>query len=212
MFFLPEATEESPPMFESEFVDAFSRTAYWVVPLIYVPAIALLLSYSAQLGVSWPAMGGLAFAGFVWWTLMEYWLHRTLFHWEPPGKLGERFHFILHGVHHQWPDDRLRLVFPVALSMTLFWIFCGLSVALLGTFGWAFHAGLVVGYITYDLTHYYLHHGRAKQGRMRRLRQHHVIHHFKKGHEGKFGVSTTIWDRVFGTMEMKRVGPGEQEA
>ena len=190
-------------MFENAFVDAFSRTPFWVVPLVFGPAVVGLWLLSGTLGIGVWATVALTVGGFVWWTLLEYWLHRTLFHWEPPGKLGERFHFILHGVHHQWPNDRLRLVFPVVLSLGLFAMFGALHLLALGRFGVAFHAGLTIGYITYDMTHYYLHHGRAQSGRMRRLRQHHILHHFKKGHDGKFGVSTTVWDRVFGTMEMR---------
>lgn len=191
-------------MFENTLIDAFSRTPYQVVPILFVPATVGMLWLSLQGGISWVASLGVALMGFVWWTFLEYWAHRTLFHWTPPGRWGERFHFILHGVHHQWPNDRFRLVFPAALSLSLYALFLGLHALLLGGWAFAFQAGVGVGYMTYDLTHYYVHHGRAKKGRMRRLRQHHILHHFKSGYTGKFGVSTTFWDRVFRTMEMRK--------
>jgi sterol desaturase/sphingolipid hydroxylase (fatty acid hydroxylase superfamily) len=193
-------------MFENEFIDLFSRTHFMTVPILYVPACIVLLWYGyATHGVGVWASVAFAFGGFAFWTLMEYWLHRTLFHWIPAAKWGERFHFFLHGVHHNWPHDKYRLVMPPTVSMTIFWVFLGLNLLVMGGYGFAFHAGLTAGYMTYDLTHYYTHHGRAKSGRMRQLRQHHMHHHFKKGHVGKFGVSTTIWDRVFGTLEMRKV-------
>ena len=190
-------------MFENTLVDAFSRTPYQMVPLLFTPAAAWMVYLSRISHVGWLTTVGLAVAGFVWWTFLEYWLHRTLFHWTPKAAWGERFHFILHGVHHELPHDRYRLVFPAALSLGLFAVFFAIHWVALGTSAFAFHAGMTVGYMTYDLTHYYVHHGRAQSGRMRRLRQHHILHHFKAGHVGKFGVSTTLWDRVFGTLEMR---------
>lgn len=187
-------------MFESEFIDHFSRTHWSTVPLLFVPAFAILLWLGNARGVDPASMIGLAAAGGLTWTLTEYWLHRTLFHWVPAGELGERFHFILHGVHHKWPRDRYRLVMPVAVSISLFWIFLGLFVGLFGAYGLPFHAGFLAGYLFYDLSHYYMHHGRPSSEWMKRLRKHHMVHHSPNyAHEKKFGVSTTLWDHVFGT-------------
>lgn len=197
-----KATPESPRMFRSDFIDFFSRTHFSVVPIMFVPASAWLLWYSvARAGVSWVASLGLAIGGFLAWTLSEYWLHRTFFHWEPPGRWGERMHFLVHGVHHKWPNDRYRLVMPPAVSLTLFVVFLALFLLLLGwTYAWAFHAGYVVGYMFYDLMHYYVHHGRPKSAYLKRLRKHHMVHHFKTPH-ARYGVSSKFWDYVFRTVE-----------
>ncbi len=97
-------------MFESDFIDLFSRTPWTIVPVLFVPGAAFLfwggLHYT-DLGVV--AMLGLTLAGFVFWTFSEYWLHRLFFHWEPPGKWGARLHFLVHGVHPQWPKDKYRV-------------------------------------------------------------------------------------------------------
>ena len=68
----------------------------------------------------------LILAGVVIWTLTEYWLHRLVFHWEPDHPLGSRMHFIIHGVHHDHPNDKLRLVMPPAVSIPLAALFFGL--------------------------------------------------------------------------------------
>jgi sterol desaturase/sphingolipid hydroxylase (fatty acid hydroxylase superfamily) len=187
-------------MFESDFVDFFSRTHPAVVPALFVPAILGLLSYSvlgARLTVA--SSLGLALAGFVFWTLAEYWLHRLFFHWRPGGKWGERMHFLVHGVHHEWPKDKYRLVMPPAVSITLFFTFLAIFYAAFGsTVAWAFHAGFVTGYMTYDLTHYYIHHFSPKTDYGRQLKKHHMLHHFKD-HSKRFGVSNMIWDGVFGS-------------
>ena len=187
-------------MFESDFVDYFSRTHWSTVPLLYVPAIAGLLYVGLGRGATLGSMALTAVLGFFAWTLTEYWLHRLVFHWIPAGRWGERFHFILHGVHHKWPRDRYRLVMPVAVSISLFWLFLGLFSLLLGNHAFGFHVGFVAGYLFYDLSHYYMHHGHPTSRWMKELRKHHMVHHSPNyAHEKKFGVSTTLWDHVFGT-------------
>jgi sterol desaturase/sphingolipid hydroxylase (fatty acid hydroxylase superfamily) len=195
-----KATPESPRMFESDIVDFFSRTHPAVVPILFVPASGWLLWQSvsyAQLSVGITV--SLFAAGAIGWTLSEYWLHRLFFHWQPGGKWGERMHFLVHGVHHTWPRDKYRLVMPPAVSITLFFAFLGLFYLLLGTtYMWAVHAGYVFGYMVYDMTHYYIHHFNPMTEYGRRLKKHHMLHHFKDP-TNRFGVSAMVWDHVFGT-------------
>ena len=101
--FWPQPTRESPSMFASQFVDRFSRTHWAAVPVLYVPAMAMLVLHGKQLGESTAAAIGFVLLGVASWTLAEYWLHRLVFHWQPEGAFGERMHFVLHGVHHKWP-------------------------------------------------------------------------------------------------------------
>jgi sterol desaturase/sphingolipid hydroxylase (fatty acid hydroxylase superfamily) len=187
-------------MFESDLFDLFSRTHPAVVPILFVPSTAALLWYgvaSAGAGVMESAL--LFIGGFCLWTLSEYWLHRKFFHWEPRGIWGERLHFLVHGVHHRWPKDKYRLVMPPAVSISLFFIFLGLFFLLIGPkWVWPFHAGFVVGYVTYDMTHYYIHHFTPRSSYGRRLKKNHMLHHFKAP-TSRFGVSNMVWDRVFGT-------------
>lgn len=194
------ATPESPRMFESDLVDVFSRIPWYVVPIIYVPMIIGLFAWGILgVGVS-PLASVLLFgAGFFVWTLTEYWLHRTLFHWTPATSWGPKFHFILHGVHHDWVNDRFRLVMPPAASLALGVFFFTIYYALLGALCFPFFAGKVAGYLTYDMAHYYVHHGKPTTVWMKKLKAHHMNHHFNK-EERRFGVSSTLWDHVFGTM------------
>jgi sterol desaturase/sphingolipid hydroxylase (fatty acid hydroxylase superfamily) len=195
----PQPSRESPPMFDSQLVDRFSRTHWSVVPILFVPA-ALISFVLGVREVGLLSTLAVAPLGFLTWTLMEYWLHRKLFHWQPAGKLGERMHFILHGVHHKWPRDQYRLVMPPAVSVSLFWVFLLCWKLLFGRYMWSFQAGFAVGYMFYDMSHYYMHHGHPRFEWFKKLRKHHMVHHSPKlEHEKKFGVSTTLWDHVFGT-------------
>lgn len=198
-----KATEESPRVFEKDWLDALTRTPWWLVPLVYLPLISALVWYSiARTEVGWLATAGLFVAGLITWTMCEYWLHRTFFHWIPNGKLGERMHFFVHGIHHQWPKDKYRLVLPPAASIFLFVAFLGLWTLAFGPWGVALHAGFTFGYMAYDVIHYRIHHGRAGIKWLQQLKKHHAMHHYDADYqELRFGVSAMFWDRVFGTLE-----------
>lgn len=195
------ATPESPRMFQSDFLDFFSRTPWWTVPLVWGPLSTGAVAYGV-LGRGVPALGasGVAALALIFWSLAEYGLHRTLFHWRPAAPWGARFHFLLHGVHHDWPEDRYRLVMPPAVNLGLgALVFVGLRAALGPDWSWPAFGGFTLGYMIYDCTHYHLHHGRPRTRYGLRLRAHHMNHHFNHP-DRRFGVSSTVWDRVFGTM------------
>jgi sterol desaturase/sphingolipid hydroxylase (fatty acid hydroxylase superfamily) len=171
-----------------------------VTPLIlYSPVIVymLYLSFEAR-RLSLPSVAGLFLLGTLIWTLLEYIIHRHLFHYEPKTWFGKQLHFIVHGVHHDYPNDAKRLVMPPIVSIPLAIAFFGIFFALLGRLGPAVSAGFAFGYVCYDAIHYAIHHFPMKRGLGRWLKQHHLRHHFQDDHTG-FGVSSPLWDHVFGT-------------
>jgi len=190
----------SPRMFDSELLDRLSRVHPAVPIVIFAPAIAVLLVLVARADVaSGLQIGGLVLAGYVFWTLTEYWIHRGIFHFEPEEGFGARLHWIIHGVHHDHPNDPLRLVMPPAVSVPLASVFCLAFWAVLGTPWWyAFGAGFLAGYLIYDMAHYHVHHHRPRTWVGRRLRELHMRHHFQDETVG-FGISAPYWDRVFRT-------------
>ena len=104
--------DESVRMFDNPILDFFSRV-HWSTPLIlFVPVIIYLL-YCAWV-IGWTIVGivALFISGLAIWTFAEYVMHRFIFHFELPGKLGAKIHFIVHGVHHEYPNDSKRLVLP----------------------------------------------------------------------------------------------------
>src|SRR5271168_2546950 len=188
----------SPPMFDSRLLDALSRVHPAVPVIIFLPAIAAMAAWGLS-SMSAPAVIGLACAGYALWTLFEYWLHRLVFHFEPEDGLGARMHWIIHGIHHDHPNDPLRLVMPPAVSVPLGAVVFGLLYVIFGA-GYApgLGAGFFAGYLVYDMTHYYLHHFRPRGRFGRALRERHMRHHFQDETRG-FGISAPYWDEVFGT-------------
>jgi sterol desaturase/sphingolipid hydroxylase (fatty acid hydroxylase superfamily) len=188
----------SPPMFESRVLDWLSRVHPTVPVLIFLPAIVALVAWSLSTQ-SVAVTVGLAAAGYALWTLFEYWLHRLVFHFEPQHGLGARLHWIIHGVHHDHPNDPLRLVMPPAVSVPLGALVFALLFLIFGSDHAAgIAAGFFAGYLAYDMTHYYLHHFRPRGPLGRMLRERHMRHHFQDETRG-FGISAPYWDEVFGT-------------
>jgi dihydroceramide fatty acyl 2-hydroxylase len=188
----------SPPMFDSRVLDALSRVHPAVPVIIFGPAIVALAAWElSNAGVALTV--GLFIAGYALWTLFEYWLHRIVFHFEPEDGLGARMHWIIHGVHHDHPNDPLRLVMPPAVSVPLALVVFGVLFLIFGS-GYApgLGAGFFAGYLAYDMIHYYLHHFRPRGRLGRVLRERHMRHHFQDETRG-FGISAPYWDEVFGT-------------
>jgi dihydroceramide fatty acyl 2-hydroxylase len=185
-------------MFESDLLDRLSRVHPAVVPLIFIPAVVVFFLLGAP-EVSTGATVALVAGGWLFWTLMEYWIHRLVFHFEPESGPGARFHWIIHGVHHDHPNDPLRLVMPPSVSVPLAAGFFGLFVLTMGTAkGSVFAAGFFLGYLVYDMTHYYLHHFTPKTRFGKVMRELHMRHHFQDDTRG-FGISAPFWDYVFRT-------------
>ena len=193
----------SPPMFKSGLLDKFTRVHHYVPVAIFLPAILVLFAYGvARVGLL--AALGYVICGYLLWTLAEYWIHRVIFHFEPEEGIGARLHWMIHGVHHDHPNDPLRLVMPPAASVPLALFFYALFwLVLVADRAFAFGAGFLAGYLAYDMIHYALHHYTPRTRLGRWLRELHMRHHFQDDERG-FGISAPYWDRVFGTMHVRR--------
>jgi sterol desaturase/sphingolipid hydroxylase (fatty acid hydroxylase superfamily) len=185
-------------MFESEWLDKLSRVHPAVPPLLFGPGIVFLIVWGVIQGAGWWSFGWIA-GGYAFWTLAEYWIHRIIFHFEPERGIGARLHWIIHGVHHDHPNDPLRLVMPPSVSVPLASLFVWGFYAVLGSpASLPFGAGFLAGYLLYDMIHYHLHHHRPKTAVGRWLRELHMRHHFQDDERG-YGISAPYWDYVFRT-------------
>ncbi|KAF9664491.1 hypothetical protein SADUNF_Sadunf16G0024300 [Salix dunnii] len=119
--------------------------------------------------------------------------------------LWNKMHYLLHGCHHKHPMDGLRLVFPPAATTILLVSFSN-TVKLFSTPSStpALFGGGLLGYVIYDCTHYYLHHGQPTNDAPKNLKKYHMNHHFRVQDKG-FGITSSLWDRVFGTLPPSKV-------
>jgi len=193
----------SPPIFPSPTLDRFTRAHPATPALVFLPPV-LIFGFLAVRGLGVPQASVGAVCGYLFWTLCEYWVHRSVFHFEPEQGVGARLHWMIHGVHHDHPNDPRRLVLPPAFSIPLALGFLGLFVVVLATpLAWSVAAGFYLGYVVYDSLHFALHHSNPKRRLGRRLRELHMRHHFEDPERG-FGVSAPWWDIVFNTRPRKR--------
>jgi sterol desaturase/sphingolipid hydroxylase (fatty acid hydroxylase superfamily) len=194
-------------MFESRFLDFFSRVHPAMPAIVFGPVVAGCIWLGLDGGLAVWETALLLLGGLLIWTLTEYWLHRLVFHWQPKFRGGDRLHFIIHGVHHDHPNDAMRLVMPPAVSIPLAALFFGLFVLVFGTpTAFPLFAAFIGGYLFYDYTHYHVHHHTPRTEAGKRLREAHMRHHFQD-HRYGFGVSSPLWDVVFGTLPRRRKAP-----
>lgn len=225
--------DESVRMFRSDLLEALSHVHPAVPHLIYVPVILLALLAGYHWNVGLGAGVALVLGGLLTWTLVEYLIHRFAFHVpaevdrraaevvrnlparEPVmPRLGprEKFYFMVHGVHHFYPNDSRRLVMPPGVSVPLaagFWL---LYTTTLGTAaGTVFFAGFIAGYLAYDTTHFVVHHRRCRGRWPGFLKKVHMRHHFKDS-DHYYGVSSPLWDFVMGTWQAPQAAGAQDRA
>src|SRR5256714_12861827 len=166
---------ETVRMFESDFMEFFSRV-HPVTPLIlYLPVVGYMLYLSLwQRQFPVVIVGVLFLLGILLWTLLEYLIHRYIFHYEPKTRIGKRLHYIIHGVHHDYPNDARRLVMPPSVSVPLAFLFYGIFLLIFCCFASIAFAGLVFGYVCYDMLHYATHHFPMKRCVLLWLKQYHL--------------------------------------
>lgn len=194
-------------LFGPAWLENLTKTPWWVVPAFWIPTILYIIHVGVrQHLVPEPTLvdhltptvlGCLAF-GVAIWSLLEYSLHRWVFHLDPKeNRFLHTFHFLLHGLHHKVPFDPYRLVFPPVPAVALATFFYQ-PVRLLLPYPQIMVAGGLIGYLAYDMIHYYIHYGSPSGGHLYHMKRYHYQHHFVY-HELGFGISSTVWDKVFGT-------------
>jgi sterol desaturase/sphingolipid hydroxylase (fatty acid hydroxylase superfamily) len=191
---------KSITLFKNPILERFSHI-HPISPLVvWGPVSAWLIWRSmAVLGLEMGTLLVMATAGLLFWTLSEYVLHRFVFHFNGKGEFQERILFILHGIHHADPVDPTRLVMPPLVSIMMAMVLYPLFRMVLGnTLVQPFFGFFLIGYLIYDYTHYAVHHFTPRTRVGKYLKQSHMIHHYVN-HDLRWGVSTTLWDHVFGT-------------
>lgn len=214
-----------PRLFHSDLMELCTNTKWWVIPLLWGPVVLVFMQpYALLPSASAASLVGYFLLGLGVWSLIEYCLHRFLFHcdeWLPEHRLGLTAHFLLHGIHHKFMNDELRLVMPPALTLVISTgiyflaqrVFFFLSPQ---AFSFTYGAGLL-GYIAYDQMHYALHHVKANSPLVAAwpffsyLKRYHMRHHYVETSRA-FGITSDFWDRVLGTMITLPAATGDAAA
>lgn len=189
-------SEQSIRIFKSNFMESLSKVHFAVPLFIFIPAILFFIYKAFAEGVNLLNFILYFSIGLAVWTITEYIMHRFIFHYHPTSEFGKKMHFIFHGVHHDYPRDKKRLVLPPSVSIPLASGFYFLFATFLSSqLLFAFFPGFLLGYLIYDMLHYAMHHHNFKSGIMKRVKQHHMLHHYNEPERG-FGVSSSLWDII----------------
>lgn len=190
-------------LFKNPILEKLTRTHY-LVTLTLLTSIAAFLVYwsAAKIQFSTGQIIGLFVAGYFSWTLAEYLLHRYVFHMAPDNKIKAAIQYTLHGVHHEYPKDKSRIIMPPAGALLIGGILFLIFWIPMQDYAFAFVPGFLMGYVTYAFMHYAIHAYQPPKNFLKVLWVNHGIHHYKDDDRG-FGVSSPFWDFVFGTLPKK---------
>jgi sterol desaturase/sphingolipid hydroxylase (fatty acid hydroxylase superfamily) len=187
-------------MFENDILEALSKTsaavAYTYYPAVVLGMLAVNLFYHH---IHWMSVLGFYVWGVLFFTFFEYLVHRYIYHIDDSGSdRMKRFAERYHGIHHDYPQDKERLIMPPLVWTVLVAFLLGLAYLIGGQTAFSFIAGLVTGYLGYIFVHYQVHTSNPPRWLKSRM-MHHAKHHYQF-EDKAFGVSTNLWDKVFGTM------------
>lgn len=190
-------------MFSNDTLELLTKAPAAVSATIYTLIVAGMLYIAWQRGVadSLPAAAAVFLFAFFFWTFFEYLFHRYINHLDeyfPDSALAHKIAFTIHGIHHEYPRDRERLMMPPVPGLIIITLLFGVYRILLGDIVFLFMPGFMAGYMIYAYIHISVHRSKVPSILKTQYR-HHAIHHYKYP-DRAFGVSTTLWDRVFGTM------------
>lgn len=204
--FIPPKNKGTKKLFKNPILEKLSRT-HISVPLTVFALYAISLLYWSVTHTTLTAGTtiGLFFLGFISFTFVEYLVHRYVYHLSTHTEWRKKFQYNAHGVHHEFPKDKDRLAMPPLLSITVATILLLLFRLVMGDFAFAFLPGFLAGYAYYLSVHYMVHIYQPPKNFLRLLWVNHSVHHYKDG-DVVFGVSSPLWDYVFGTMREKNKG------
>lgn len=187
-------------LFENSALEFLTKTHPLVIWGMYLPVIIGFSFYaSSKFGFGASKIMLLFLGGMFFWTFFEYIMHRWIFHMVAESERAQRFIYVMHGNHHHFPRDKERLFMPPVPSLIISSMIFALMFLLMRENAFVFFAGFILGYLLYGSMHYAIHAWNPPFKWMKGLWRNHHLHHYKDEHKG-FGVSSTIWDHVFGTM------------
>ncbi len=191
--------QESPKLFQNKYLEILTKTHPIVIVLMYFTIAYLLIRhFYFHHNTDFAVISAFFVLGFVSWTLAEYLMHRFLYHKIGDATFSSGIQYVFHGIHHEYPSDKDRLVLPIVPSLFIAVIFFAIFYLLMGRLAFIFAPGFMIGYVSYMTVHYSVHKIPAPN-KFNFWWRHHNIHHYQQ-HDRAFGVTTSLWDRVFLTM------------
>jgi sterol desaturase/sphingolipid hydroxylase (fatty acid hydroxylase superfamily) len=171
-----------------------SKIAYVMDFIAYFLAIIGICIYLALLpGILSPIQTfALVTLGLLSWSFMEYCLHRFILHQFSPFSDW-------HGEHHQQPRSLICTATLASMGLIFLFIFWPLNVVFNSSISSASTLGILLGYLSYAVTHHAIHHwDNCTYGWLLQRRYTHILHHTVSPN-AHYGVTSNIWDYLLKT-------------
>lgn len=194
--------EKSPKLFKNPILEVLTKTKLWIITSLYTLVAAIWIA----MYVGWyhgTVLSSILYfvVGFFAWTFGEYALHRWVYHKISDSSYDSGLQYVFHGIHHEFPSDEDRIILPPVPGLVIAHVFLLVFYLVFNTDCLALCAGFLMGYLAYISIHWMVH-SKPTPERFNFWWNHHNVHHYQQ-HDRAFGVSTPIWDIVFGTMPEK---------
>ncbi len=185
-------------LFNNHYVEYLTKTHPLVIWGLYSPVLFLLPYYASTFSIDPMHIFWLYIGGIFFWSFFEYLMHRFIFHFIAESPKTIRLIYVLHGNHHEYPRDKERLFMPAVPSLIISSFIFMMMYFIMGRDSFSFFPGFMFGYLIYGSMHYAIHAWNPPFKWMKGLWRNHHLHHYKQQQKG-FGVSSTLWDHIFGT-------------
>ncbi len=167
---------------------------------VAIPVAILVFAYLSHLGSGYAVIAeylATVMVGVAVWTLVEYLIHRFVYHHAP-------ILSPLHDEHHKKPNEFIGV--PSFVSSGLLVAVCYFPLAAFyPILAGGFVSGMMIGYAGYMFMHHASHHMKIEPDHwLYGARVRHMAHHYRDN--TNFGVTTGFWDRLFGTARAARRG------
>jgi sterol desaturase/sphingolipid hydroxylase (fatty acid hydroxylase superfamily) len=201
--FLPK-NKGTKTLFSNPVLEKLSRTHIGIpVGIFLLYSVGLLYWSVTYTSLSIWVSSFMFILGVLVFTWVEYNVHRYVFHMKTYTAIRQKWQYTIHGIHHEFPKDKDRLAMPPLLSITISTLLLLVLKVFLGELVFSFLPGFLVGYTAYLSIHYMVHAYAPPKNFLKALWINHSIHHYKDG-EVIFGVSSPLWDYIYGTMKEKQ--------
>lgn len=191
-------------LFSNSTLERLSRTPVGIpISLFFLTSLGLLFYTLLYSNLRTNSIVSILFIGLLSFTLIEYVVHRFVFHMSTNSKEKEKIQYTVHGIHHEYPKDKDRLAMPPVMSVAICAILFFMLRLLMGGYSYPFLSGFLFGYASYLFVHFAVHAFQPPKNFLKILWHNHAIHHYKDT-EKAFGVSSPLWDFVFGTLPHRK--------
>jgi sterol desaturase/sphingolipid hydroxylase (fatty acid hydroxylase superfamily) len=174
--------------------------SFWIFPLLAVVLVSITFTRdpNRQLrDLIW-----LFPIGLLAWTLLEYSLHRFVFHThiQPRNPQLREALNASHISHHVAPRDSNKLLVRTPYALVISAIVFGIAYGVVQNIASAagIMCGIWAGFLYYEAVHYRVHLRLSNSSLIAWQRRAHFYHHFTNN-KRCFGVTSPLWDYVFRT-------------